>query len=726
MADASTEQQSDVLASDLEQAEPKTQAKYWLRELDDSKKHYQHFIKQAKNVERRYRDERKSSEIETEIAGDRDVEGLNILYSNTETMKGAVYANPPTPVCERRFPGDDVVARVATEIMERALIFVAEDADLHGTMKKIRHDYLLPGRGVARAFYEIETDEELDEGFDPEEEGANPEKMAAETEANEPAREKIAEIINQRQLFKRYGIDDYLESVDKTWEATRWIAYRSRLSRKKLIKRYGKDKAVKVQLTTELLSADDEGTVKKADIESVAEAWKRAEVWEIWDKSRRLVWHISPGYADGPLDVVPDPLGLRDFFPGPRPAMAVESNETKIPLPLYWLYCDQAAEVDRVTKRIYSLVNTLRVNGAYAGEESQTIKQLFSADNELIAIADFAAWADKGGISKLIEWLPNQATAEAIRALYEAREQAKQELFEISGMADIIRGSSDPRETLGAQKIKGQFATIRLETHQENHSNFARDLLAIAGEIIAEHYSVETLERITGIKLPRDDEERQVEIVRVQVMLIASGGGQDQAKAADAARKIEEISSQPTWEEIFAVLRDDTVRRYRIRVETDSTIKIDQERDRQQRVEAIRAVAETISTFGPAVMAGQMPFDLFKQIVMFLVRGLPGAREIEAILDEWKQPPPPQQQNSQPDPSAVAAIREKGATERELLKVKASADENERQRAFDAAEAEKDRSLDVMAQTIGAAKAVADAAQRREQAAASMRNGNGA
>ena len=44
---------------------------------------------------------------------------------------------------------------------------------------------------------------------------------------------------------------------------------------------------------------------------------------------------------------------------------------------------------------------------------------------------------------------------------------------------------------------------------------------------------------------------------------------QDQAKAADAARKIEEISSQPTWEEIFAVLRDDTVRRYRIRVETD-------------------------------------------------------------------------------------------------------------------------------------------------------------
>jgi len=36
----------------------------------------------------------------------------------------------------------------------------------------------------------------------------------------------------------------------------------------------------------------------------------------------------------------------------------------------------------------------------------------------------------------------------------------KQTIYEICGIADIMRGDSDPRETLGAQKIKAQFGGL--------------------------------------------------------------------------------------------------------------------------------------------------------------------------------------------------------------------------------------------------------------------------
>ena len=36
------------------------------------------------------------------------------------------------------------------------------------------------------------------------------------------------------------------------------------------------------------------------------------------------------------------------------------------------------------------------------------------------------------------------------------------------GIADILRGQSDPRETLGAQRIKGRFGTLRISKYQRD------------------------------------------------------------------------------------------------------------------------------------------------------------------------------------------------------------------------------------------------------------------
>lgn len=743
------QQAAEVELIELEQADEKTQRAYWLREIDASLEHFSRWRKMGKAVEQRYRaqESEEAAQLDFVQGSDRQVKGFNILYSNTETMRGAIYANPPKPVVERRFPGDDKIAQIACEVLERALVFTADDQDLHAVMKEGRMDYLLPGRFGARVFYEIDTDEELD-GFDGEDAGnkstgvANPKTAAIAGAKAMQEQVQPPQILDQRVAFARTPIDDYLESVDKGWKTTRWTGYRSLMSRKALIKRFGKEKALKTQLSTSLLPKDDknENEIERG-LEMISATWKRAVVWEIWDKARRMVWWVSEGY-EGILDCIDDPLGLRNFFPSPKPAMAVASNETKVPLPLFWLYQDQAAEVDRLTQRIYSIVDAIRANGLFAGEHKDELRKLFTANNELIGIEDFQALMDKGGLAKLIEWLPIREMSEVVRTLYEAREQAKAELFEISGMADIIRGASDPRETLGAQKIKGQFATIRLEDHQENMVRMAHDLLELAAEIICEHYEPETLARITNIKLPRNKEELQIEALRLEVTTMQQmqaamqdpqamqqdpAAMQQQIEQAQAQlqEQISEIMAQPTWDDVIGILRSDELRRYVVRVETDSTIKVDQERERQERIEAIRAAAEVISVFGPMVQAGAMPFDLFKGLVLFLVRGMPGAREIEAMLDEWKTPPSPPQEAPDASPE-VAAMQEDAATQREAMKLQANSAEAERTRQFQAVEAEKDRKMQLLSETLKAADGIRKNAEQRRASQMKMRQGNGA
>jgi len=83
--------------------------------------------------------------------------------------------------------------------------------------------------------------------------------------------------------------------------------------------------------------------------------------------------------------------------------------------------------------------------------------------------------------------------------LYDARERVKRTLYEITGMADILRGETNPNETLGAQQLKAQFATRRISRAQKQVARFARDLMRLRAFVMARHFSVETLGRMTGL-----------------------------------------------------------------------------------------------------------------------------------------------------------------------------------------------------------------------------------
>lgn len=328
-----------------------------------------------------------------------------------------------------------------------------------------------------------------------------------------------------------------------------------------------------------------------------------------------MTW-ISKSYMQGVLDVRDDMLGLQNFFPCPRPMTPNMANDSVIPVPDFTMYQDQAAELDDLTNRIGLLTDAIRATGVYDSSVPGLQSILAGGyDNKLVPVDAWAAFAEKGGLKGAIELLPMEEIAQTLLHLYDAREKVKQDLYEITGMADIIRGASDPNETATAQQIKSNFASIRLEDMQAEVQRFARDTVVMIAEVLANQFDIQTLAEISGYPLMTDEEKT------IAQQIVKLGG--------ELPDEMEKPFLEPTWEEVDKLLRNANMRHFRLDIETDSTLKMDQLQEKADRTELLKAVGDFLTAAGNA-RPELVP--LLGQMLMFAVRAFPVGKQLESAL----------------------------------------------------------------------------------------------
>ena len=99
-----------------------------------------------------------------------------------------------------------------------------------------------------------------------------------------------------------------------------------------------------------------------------------------------------------------------------------------------------------------------------------------------------------------MSFLPLKEISDCLGSLYEAREAIKKDIMEITGIPDIVRGDSDPNETLGAQQIKTSFATNRISDQQREVQRFIRETIRIMVNVVCNHFQLETIKKICGVR----------------------------------------------------------------------------------------------------------------------------------------------------------------------------------------------------------------------------------
>lgn len=460
---------------------PADVVKRWVLELGLSDRAEKEWRKTAEEIIKKYRPAKSKKN------------SFNILWSNTETLRQAVYNTLPKADVRRRYRDADPVGKTVSDVLERCIDYAVDTYDFDYVLKNDLMDMLLPGRGVSRVKYvpdleDMESDESQDEG----------------DEGKERKEQRLA---YESVMCEHVQYDDFRIGPGKTWDEVRWNGFRHKFSESAGLKMFGD------VFKDVLLDDVTDESVKKSG-PNTAKLFKTAEVWEIWDKDTKKVLFVCKSYKDGPLMEVDDPLGLDGFFPCPRPLYAIEDPTSMVPMPLYQQYEQQAMELDRITGRINVLTEALKVRGVFNAVMKE-IKSLADAgDNVLIAAENVVALQESGGIEKHIWYMPIEQAANVIQVLMVQREACKAVIYEITGIADIMRGASDARATATAEKIKSNWGTQRLKKMQAEFQRYVRDLIRLKAQIIANKFQPETIKQMTGLQLA--DTRQQKDEIKAQ------------------------------------------------------------------------------------------------------------------------------------------------------------------------------------------------------------------
>lgn len=583
---------------------------YWHAHLEAAKKVFDKWQERGKKVIRRYRDERDAIELQRRK--------FNILWSNTQVMFPSLYGRMPKPEVSRRYEDADPVGRAASTMLERCLEFEVEHyTDFDAAMRGVVEDRLLPGRGTAWVRYEPT--------IVPVGAMGEPDTEPHDTPANEVAAEgaQLTDDVEEQVTTARSPCDyvhwlDFLHSPARTWEEVWWVARRVYMTCDEGVERFG-DVFRSVPIDSEPL---DRETVRGRGKPPQGNIDKKAEVWEIWNKRNNTVCWVAKGYPQA-LDERPDPLQLEGFFPCPKPLFATVTTGSLIPVPDYCEYEDQALEMDSLTQRISLLVKACKVVGVFNAEYKEVQRMLNEGfDNKLIPVTAWASLAEKGGLTGAIQLLDLKTILEALRQLYESREAAKQVVYEVYGLGDIIRGATNPNETLGAQQLKANFGNLRLRSSQGDVARFASDLFRLKAQIITKFYPDAVIVEMSGMANTAD--------------------GQDQQVVAQALQ----------------LLRSSTVRDFRISVEADTLAQIDEQSEREQAMQMTQAVGVYMKDAVPLLQAAPEFGPMVAELLMFNVRKFHVGRSVEAAMEKsiklmeqrMSQPPAP----PPPDPMAEA------------------------------------------------------------------------
>ena len=610
-----------------------------------------------------------------------DAEGgskeFNIFHSNIETIAPALYNSTPAPDVRRRYADADPTGKAVADLLERALSYSVDAYDFDGIMKATTRDMTIVDRGLARVRYIPRFAPDGSLGYE----------------------EVTCEYVPWRSFRRGPG---------RMWSEVSWIAFEHFLSRKSLEGKVHPAVLEDLPFTHSASAKDAKDGARKG--QSIAtDADKRAHAWEIWDKDAREVNFISPDLGDYRLFGAADPLELTGFFPIPRPMQAIAVTDSLVPLTPYSIYSDLIKELNEVQRRIVRLVKQLRPRGGYATSLSDVQRIMEADDGELVPLEGAEMFAQAaGGIENAITWFPMEATVKALEQLVVHREQIKQTIYEVTGVSDILRGSTQPSETATAQQIKAQWGSLRVQQMQAEVARFARDLFRIKGEIIARKFQLSTLRLMTGLDFPsREMQQAQAQMQEQQASMAAQqGAGQpgmppqpQQPQQPQQPPPQDDILSQPALEDVEKLMREDAGRGFRVDIESESTIRGDLTRNQQNMSLFLQGVAQFVGAVGPMVEKGVMPPEIAIELLSAFARNFKLGKQAEDVLDKWAdkvrsmaaQPPPPQQ----PDPNAVKAEAEQKMGEMKLgmMQTKAALDGQSAQRKDALSQAQHERDM---------------------------------
>jgi hypothetical protein len=404
------------------------------------------------------------------------------------------------------------------------------------------------------------------------------------------------------------------------------------MTKESLAERFGEELAKKIPL--------DAGPETNKQYSTQSKDFTRAKICEMWDKESGKVYWISKSCPEV-LDERDDPLELENFFPCAKPLYATMTSDTLVPVADFVLYQDQATELDILTDRIDGLVKALRVRGVYDASQPSLQRLLTEGDNNtLIPVDKWMAFSEKGGLKGSIDLLPIDTLSNALLQCYRAREEIKNQIYEITGISDIVRGQTAASETATAQQIKGQYAGLRLRAMQEDVALFASELFQLKAQVICTKFQPQTIIQYAAAEAMNDADKALIP-------------------------------------QALMLLKDKPLRSFRIQVDSDSLVQIDENQNKRDRTEFLQAMGGFLAQALPVGQQQPELVPMLIELIKFGVGAYKKAEPIEGMIDQAMQKLEEKQKqmaaNPPPPPPDPEMMKMQAQAQMEQMKMQATA-----------------------------------------------------
>lgn len=564
-----------------------------VKEIKRWKKARQPWYETARACERRFSYESDSTNSDVRSAK------LNLFWAIVNILKPAVYVQAPKVEVSRRWPNRNPTAFIAAQLLDRVTQFQVDIGDYDTALSASIDDALVSGQGTIWVRYEpvlemkptrIAVVVQQGVAIDPvTQQQYDPSQVQQDDQGTFIAGPPAEQLADEKVVVEYVHWRDFLYEPAKTWAQVKKVARQAHLSKREFIEKFGEE------------SYQD--LCGKRDLSELSDAEKEIEknkicVYEVWDKEEKKVSWVSE-YLPDPIREGDPPLKFDGFFPCPPPLHFTLSPGTLNPRPDVAFYQDQLDTLDSLTEKAQDIAKYLKIVNVYSEAEPELARILTASNGSAIAIKQFDRLAQSGGIKSAYEILSMSDHVATLTALTQAISDQKNEVYEITGISDIIRGVSSASETLGAQEIKTKNFGARLGEKQRKVAVFCRDVVRLIAQVIKNQFDPQTIIKMAG-----------------------AVGDQDVEAYLQSA---------------IALLREDQYSDYLIEIETDSTKFRDTEAAKQSAVELTNSLAGLLNSLMPFTESIPQLVPVISELMLFTAKQFEAGKIIEGRLEQALQ-----------------------------------------------------------------------------------------
>jgi len=552
-----------------------------------------------------------------------------LWYSTFKIRQPIVFSRIPIPIgLDTTQDGRDGQGARAAVLKERLSLGLIKDTNFYDVMSCSRDDFLATNFSTCRTYYRVEESEEKEKIYlqpaamdeqtqqpiylDPSGQQINPQMLQQDRNGVYLQTDNYVTVENERIILESVYYKNFKISGDVTrWDGsnTKQVFFENHYSKREFIKIYGKG-------ALETRSEDDSRRSNNDD--------KSFKVIELWDElEKEVVWFLDGGRdfikplsikdldenkeeTEGQQEAKPSGLyKLSGFFPCPPPMIINQSTDEFWPTPEHYQVEDLLNIANVLFQKRRAMAKAVKavclfdsnIEGLKSALSESATMDAYAVTNLSQALA-----AEGGSLQGVLQYLPTQELAASLGIISEQFSAVLQDYYQQTGTSDLLRGLTDGVErTFGEQQLKEKYALNQIATMQYKMQEFAQNTIELMCEMALKNFSDETLERYI---MPETLDPE----------------------------------AQGTYQNDLKLLQDDRRGRFRVELQTDSMIAMNEAYDIQMRKDLVNAITTAIEKTNASVEQAPGIAKVNLHAMKYLIQGYRQSKlfqtEITASIDD--------------------------------------------------------------------------------------------